>query len=245
MAEGILSGFLTAARTSEAEILAKHPKMVDLLEKVTDALQRMTGTEALSNSQAPVASLLLLNSYSLYLSAVRIALSGQSPPLFAVLRACLESSLYAVIAAQSDENRKIWLERHEDIGRCRKTYTKEAATKYLQTVDPNLANFVTEHYGTMIEFGAHPNVRSVVHHVSFKKQEKLETMSLAILHNATSIIVLQSLMACFELGTCVLWLGVHALPDFEPAQVAFRSATSLHSEFLELARSLSDRSRPQ
>jgi hypothetical protein len=42
----------------------------------------MSGTEPLSHSQAPVAALLLLNSYSLYLCAVRIALKHHSGFIF-------------------------------------------------------------------------------------------------------------------------------------------------------------------
>ena len=139
-----LESFLIAARENETGCLNMHSEMIVRLEKMTNALREISGlnsTFPLSKEVGIFEALLLANAYSLFLSAVRIAISGQSPPVFAVLRACLESALYAVIAAQSPMNRKIWLDRSEQVNACRNLFKKGKAKEYLDKVDRNLSNF--------------------------------------------------------------------------------------------------------
>jgi hypothetical protein len=236
-----LESFLIAARENETECLNVHPEMMICLEKMTNALQGISGlnsTSPLSKEVGIFEALLLANAYSLFLSAVRIALSGQSPPVYAVLRACLESALYAVIAAQSPMNRKIWLDRSERVNACRNLFKKGKAKEYLDKVDPNLSNFVTQLYDSMIDFGAHPNSRSVLNHLSFEARHEGQAVTLAILHNADSRSILQAFAACFETGVCILYLAHHALPEFPPAGEAHSHASDLHREFHDFLRLL-------
>jgi hypothetical protein len=234
----ILNGFLVAARENEAESLNENTQMVCLLEKMTAALRDAAGLnpDLTRKGLNPLEAILLANAHSLFLAAVRVALSGQSPPVFAILRASLESALYAVIAAQGAENRQLWYHRSGKIKECRKVYNKETVTKYLKSVDPNLADLVAQHYGWSIELGAHPNVKSVAHHLSFNDQrdDGNTAVTLAILHNAGSGKILQTLAACFEVGSCILYLGPHALPDYEPAGTGHGLSTALTVEFHSL-----------
>lgn len=233
-----LQAFLIAARDNEADCVIKYPELMKFLEKMAMAIRDMDGLSAGSPKAGlrPFEAILLVNAYSLYLSAVRIALSGQSPPVFAILRACLESALYAVIVARSEEHRKIWSERKEHIKRCRSLFKKDTAQKYLAKVDPNLARLVSDLYESMIDLGAHPNSRSVFNHLSLDTRDEGEAVTLAILHHVGSDSILQTLAACFETGVCILYLGRHALPDYAPACNAHGVSTILHREFQEYIR---------
>jgi hypothetical protein len=236
-----LKSFLLAAQENETKCLNRHSEMLVRLEKMTNALREISGLNSISPLPKEVGifeALLLANAYSLFLSAVRVALSGQSPPVFAVLRACLESALYAVIAAQSPMNRKIWSNRNEQVNACRNLFKKGTAKQYLEKADPNLATFVTELYDSMIDFGAHPNSRSVFSHLSLESRDEGQAVTLAILHNANSRSILQTLAACFETGVCILYLAHHALPEFPAAREAHSHATDVHREFHDFLRLL-------
>lgn len=83
----------------------------------------------------------------------------------------------------------------------------------------------------MIDFGAHPNSRSVLNHLSFEERHEGLAVTLAILHNADSRSILQTLAACFETGVCILYLVHHVLSGFPPAREAHSHASDLHREF--------------
>ncbi|MGH7091007.1 MAG: hypothetical protein ACREE4_13395 [Stellaceae bacterium] len=241
MSNNILKCFLITAHENEAECLEKYSTMISHLEKISINLRDMSGlnlTSSLPKEGGVFETLLLANAYSLFLSAVRIALSGQSPPVFAVLRACLESALYAVIAAQSPINRKIWLDQSKGVSTCRNLFKKGKAKEYLEKSDLHLSNFVTQLYDSLIDFGAHPNSRSILNHLSFETRYERQAVTLAILHNPDSRSVLGTLAACFETGVCVLYLAHHALPQYPPARAAHSHATDLHREFRDFLRLL-------
>jgi len=239
MADDTLQCFLFTAQENEASCLNEYPELISLLDRMAKALRDMIGVSTGSplEGRTVVENMLLVNAYSLYLSAVRIALSGQSPPVFAVLRACLESALYAVIAAQSEANCTIWIQRKQNLKKCRKIFKKETATKYLEDFDPNLAGCVNESYDALIDFGAHPNPRSVLGHMSFDTKDEGELVKFTFLHHVESSEILRPLMACFETGVVVLYLGHHALPKYEPARAAHSVSKILHDEFHELVKS--------
>jgi len=150
----------------------------------------------------------------------------------------LESALYAVIAAQSPENRRIWLDRSEQVNACRNLFKKGTAKAYLEKVDQNLSNFVTQLYDSTIDHGAHPNSRSVFNHLNLESRNEGEAVTLAILHNGDSPSILQALAACFETGVCILHLAQHALPKYAPARAAHSHATDLHRQLHEFLRLL-------
>lgn len=239
MADHTIQGFLFAARENEAACLNKYSGLIILLDKMAKALRDMIGQSPGSplEGRALVENVLLMNSYNLYLSAVRIALSGQSPPVFAVLRACLESALYAVIATQDEAYRTIWVQRAQNRKECGNLFKKSKATEYLKEFDPNLAACVIQCYDALIDLGAHPNSSSVLDHLSFETRDDGEAVTLTFLHNVGSPKILQSLSACFETGVVVLYLGRHALPEYKPALAAHRISKILHDEFHELVKS--------
>ena len=243
MTDRTIGNFLLAARENETECRNRYPEMMTHLERMSDALQEISGLNSgtpLKKDVGVFEALLLAHAYSLFLSAVRIALSGQSPPAFAVLRACLESALYAVIAAQNPVNRKIWSDRDAHVKACREKFKKGTAKQYLENVDPNLAAFVTQLYDSMIDFGAHPNSKSVFNHLSLEETHEGLAVTLAILHDANSRSILQVLAACFETGVCILYLAHHALPDYASARAAHSHATDLHREFHNFLRLMTD-----
>jgi hypothetical protein len=61
-----------------------------------------------------IASFFLFRSHSAYLAGVKLALSGQIPEAYMVLRGTLECALYGLYVARKASVREIWLRRDED-----------------------------------------------------------------------------------------------------------------------------------
>ncbi len=227
--------YLRAARENEEEILASDPEIILYLDRV-DSLFRKLATGLFKGK--PISGLLLLNSHASFLAAVRAAVSGQSPPTFMLLRGSLESSLYALIANENDDNATAWLERGTNIQRCRDIFTASHAARILKRVDPNLAALVGEHYGLSIDFGGHPNVRSVFDHMRLKEdKEEYNEVSLTYLHSAGSQGVIRALGACLEGGVVTVSVSAHVLADHPHAKEAHQKAWELHGEYLNYLES--------
>ncbi|MDX9745885.1 MAG: hypothetical protein RBU31_05045 [Syntrophales bacterium] len=64
------------------------------------------------------ASFFLFRSHSAYLGSVRLALSGQTPETYIVLRGCLGNALYGFYVSRNAESREIWLRRRDEIEYC-------------------------------------------------------------------------------------------------------------------------------
>lgn len=120
--------------------------------------------ENLVNPPDLIAALLLLRSHSAYRGASRLAMSGQLPESFPVLRACLEYSLYALHISENPALGEAWFRRHDDgesMGVVRREFTHTAVMATLSNRDADLHATVQALYERAIDFGGHPNERAV------------------------------------------------------------------------------------
>ncbi len=226
MASKALSGFLETAQQIESKAVSVHAELLKMLG-LLDAAYLGLVADDLKGAQ-PVPVLLMMNSHAAFLAAVRIALSGQSPPAFMVLRGCLESALYALIAKQSEANVEIWLEREKRTKECRNLYTAAVAIKILEK-DSNLQDSVRYAYDSLIDHGAHPNKISVLKNLTLKDGEhEQQIMRLTYLHAADSFNVIYTLIACIEMGIAAVSISPHALADYEPAERARKEARTVY-----------------
>lgn len=211
-----ITRFLQAAVENEHEILAREPEMVGYLEEIHDLFRGLAGKHL---SGDPLCVFLLMNAHASFLSAVRIALSGQSPPVFMVLRGCIEKALFALIARSDESTKMVWLEREKDRQKCRSTFTARKGLAILRTLDPNLATYVDSCYEASIEFGAHPNKRSILDHIIFDQDTAASEQRARLIYvsGAGSLQVVRTLSACVETGLAALLLSPHILPNHESA----------------------------
>jgi hypothetical protein len=219
--------FLQAASETESDCLREYPKFVEFVDKIDGLFKKVLTAEWQGD---PLGTILLLNSHASFLAAVRIALSGQCPPTHMVLRGALESALYSLIASESDENRDIWLNRDKDKDRCRRLYTAKNALRRLQH-DPNLLRVIDEAYDLLIDFGAHPNRRSILDHIRIEDREKHYAVSLTYLHNAPSTQAVRAIAACVETGLAIACIFPHALPNLPAAGEVHAEAIKIRQEY--------------
>src|SRR5207244_597525 len=107
----------------------------------------------------------LLLAHASYRAAACLALSTQSAPAFAIMRQCLEHSLYGLYIAQHPESFETWLKRNDDAAAKQKVkdeFTIGALRKVLKSIDPETHSVWSEMYEKTIDFGAHPNPAALV-----------------------------------------------------------------------------------
>lgn len=159
------------------------------------------------------ASILLLNAHASLRAAIRLALSGQLLPVFMTLRGSIESALYANAMVVNPELQGIWLNRDRDNSArqtCRDEFTAGKMFRYLsQAQDREFSNRLREIYDSTIDFGAHPNNRSMI---TSTRIEALATgehaLNFAYIHGAGSFELRQSLVACAEIGLAVFFVAL-------------------------------------
>jgi hypothetical protein len=110
-------------------------------------------------------AMLAFRAHSAYRTAAQLALAGQLPEAYMVIRGALESALYAIHLSVHPEMYFVWLARVRDaVGRkgCRNEFVYGNIKRSLEARDSALARQVGELYERTIDYGAHPNVASVL-----------------------------------------------------------------------------------
>ncbi len=149
-----LTDFHTQAiRNSFASyVQMRHPAVQTLID--IDALFHKAG-ENLRNPPDFLGAMLLLRSHSAYRAATRLAMSGEAPETFPLLRACLEYALYAVHInrhppqGENPGHGEIWVRRHDNddaLRRARRTFQHVAVMDTLRAADARLADQITALY---------------------------------------------------------------------------------------------------
>lgn len=218
-----LADFLNDASQNEKDAILEYNDFYKMLCRI-DELFRKLQKEPMQGH--PVVSLLYINSHASFLAACRIALSGQTPPTFMVLRGAVESALYALIASKSDRNANIWLKRSQNTAKCRRVFTAANAIKLLE-IDPNLAGLARDAIQLAIDFGAHPNVLSVLKNISIKEY----ILTFNYLNSVPSNQVAGTLAACIEKGLLALQICIHAVPHCEENVPIWEAALETRKEY--------------
>lgn len=155
---------------------------------------------------------LAINSYMLYNAGLRIACSGHSAAIFPTLRTALESACYAFLISHNSDLEKIWLSREESPDKkkqCRKHFDRavnETAKKIvrMEHTGPDIWMLINDCYDEAINFGGHPNERSVVPFLTLKNREDgLIEVEHTFLHSHGSQRYSQSLIACLDFATVI------------------------------------------
>jgi hypothetical protein len=225
--------YLNAAYEAELESLDHHHQFLQTLDEL-DLLFRglVTGK---SYNKHPAAGFLAMNSHAAFLAAVCSALRGQSPPTFMILRGCVESALYAYLVGMEKADGDIWLRRSQDPETAKKKFTANRAIQKLGAHDQNLALMAKDTYQWMIEFGAHPNPRSVLDHIQVREQDAdgYRPFSLIYIHSAGSGAALKCLTACIENACISIAILCHAMPGHPAKPATFERIWILFKEFQE------------
>lgn len=157
--------------------------MFDSLGKLFSDVQNLISWS--DESDLPIA-LLLGRVCGNFFAAVRLSTSGQLSESYAQLRACLENALYAFnIYNGGPSMANAWLNRHKGKRNRRKSIELFRPTKILDKLisqDSKLGRKTKTAYGICIDFGAHPNERSVLPNLEVYQRGDRQKMRLHLLN---------------------------------------------------------------
>ncbi len=206
---GSLCDYLAATLQSAQEHQRVAPKLMPLIVQMDEIFQSdILGREF---DVDPVTGFLAMHAYTMLLSSVREALSGHVVSTFPIVRAALESACYAYLIAHDPENGEVWLTRHESdatLKRCRKIFTVRRASEKLERKHPGMAEWVLDLYEASIDFGAHPNQKSVIGHLTDDgtADDSFHIFRLTGVYGHDSFEVNRALLACVETGQAVAFM---------------------------------------
>jgi hypothetical protein len=209
--DGDMRAYLRAADETQAEILASDSPLVAAL-RTYDAFFR-TRLFAQGPSE-PIALVLFMNAYQLFLAAMRMGLAGHSTAVFPLLRTALESAAYGGRIVGDPALGQIWTRRHRsqaDKKACRKVFTFDKAVAGLKERAPDFHGLAVAVYEGAIDFGAHPNIKGVFGHVSLdeKRNDGFAAVKHTGLYSPAHIETVRGLCACLDFGLAII--GVIAL----------------------------------
>lgn len=153
-----------------------------------------------------LASFFLFRSHSAYLAGVRLALSGQVPEAYMVLRGSLECALYGLYVARKPSVGEVWLRRDEDEQAKKKVkqeFKVASLFQVLDSEDQKLRKIAGDLYERTIDYGGHPNQQAFL---SVMKQQSLgskTTFQSAYMIGNESALHL-CLKSSAQIGTCAL-----------------------------------------
>ena len=119
----------------------------------------------LSGASDWFAALFIPRAHSAWLAGVRLALGGQPPEAYAVLRACLENSLYCFYLSGNSERAETFLRKHDDDAWFRKMRNEFRPSRFLNLLrqtNERAARVASVLYQRTIDYGAHPNPRALL-----------------------------------------------------------------------------------
>lgn len=209
MSAGSLQDYLTATIENAQDHTADPPHLMCLIDEMDQIFHREIFDKEYDAN--PFVALLAMNAYTLLLSAIRQALSGHVVSVFPIARSALESACYAFLIARDEANADIWLRRHDTkdtLKKCRNAFTVANAVKEMKKTSAEMAEYVEAHYDAAIDFGAHPNPRSVIYHLesSDPVDEDQYGFSLTGVYGRDSWQVNRELLVCVEVGQAVAFL---------------------------------------
>jgi hypothetical protein len=206
---GRVRDYLVATLENTQAHASESPELMHLITQMDDIFH--DEIFSLPLSQKPTADLLIINAYTMLLAGIREALSGHVVCVFPIVRAALESSCYAYLIANDASKADIWLERHSSevaMKNCRNVFTAKKAVDILRSSDPVMADYVWGYYEASIDYGAHPNNKSVIGHLSDSgpAEEGLHGFELTSVYGKNSWQVNHALFVCVEAGQAIAYL---------------------------------------
>lgn len=213
---GTLSEYLTATNENHNHHAKEEPHMMGMINEMDRIFHQEIFAHDYDANAATI--LLAMNSYMMLSNAVHQALSGHAVAVFSVARTALESACYAYLTSANDKMSSIWFARGKSktaTDSCRKTFTISATVAKLKHVSPEMAEFVKNLYDSSIEYGAHPNIKSVSHHLRDKGlvDDKFRAFTHVGVYGENSHQVNSSLFLCIEVGQAIAFLLSIAAKD--------------------------------
>jgi len=165
-----VSAFLNTAHENAYAFFVHEKIWQDKFDRINASFNKIS--ESLDHSKDWIAGLFLLRCQSSFLGSIRLGVAGQIPEAFAIIRLQIESALYGFYFYKHPESFEIWLRRNEDeqsLKKAKAMFSFNKVLSNLEKTDKAISRIAIKLYERTIDYGAHPNEKSITSIASFKK----------------------------------------------------------------------------
>lgn len=199
-----LSQFINNAWQNTIASYANLKPEYNLLKDIHESFVKIGSN--LNNTAEFIASLFLYRVHSSYLAGIRLSLSGQIPETYTILRSCIENALYGFFISKNPNKFDIWINRHCDQKSkniVRNEFSSGNLFRYLKAENLKAHNISKKLYDYCIDFGAHPNERSITSILRMDESKKKLDYKLSYLTD--DLLLLKSaIKSTAQVGVCTL-----------------------------------------
>ncbi len=208
-----LSRFVSDAHQNSKHTFVHNSKPYGVLRKISDLY--VTLGENLNQPKPWFPIFFFHGTYTAYMAAARLVISGQLAPAQMVMRGCLENALYAFYLSKKPDKVELFL-RRQDSDEWRKRMKKEfqpsAMFQLLSGEAPATGKVAQRLYDRTIDNGAHPNVNGLLAPTTL--QEAGTRVEVSQEHFVREAIWLGACFKCLtEVGICSLEIFRVILPE--------------------------------
>ncbi|SFB53921.1 hypothetical protein SAMN03159488_04976 [Pseudomonas sp. NFIX10] len=199
--------YLNAGTENLDEILNTGSPFLSMMDGLDSYLTQHVSGPAVAPDEVIVHSI-LINARFLLMTAFRVGLTGHAAGVYPILRTALETACYALLMTEDESQTltKIWISRNDspdNLKACKKAFQApiKSAQKIANDRGPGLGDWMYELYESSIDFGAHPNAKTVTLHTRMYDDEagltQCENVGLYAVGNHGYE---WGLLACVEMG---------------------------------------------
>lgn len=204
--------YFDLAEASTQLALTSHIDAMRILEQIHTVF--VSELPLISDGWRPSQGLLNISSLMTWLTSIRVAATGHSASTFPLFRTSLEAACYAYNIWAQPEMEQVWLERNKDEKAHRKsrrafTSAVKDTAKHLVArsfVWPGTEDWINTAYNQSIDFGAHPNPKSILPGVIIDDQraDGMVGLNLAGVYGGDSFEAERLLVAAIDYGQLIL-----------------------------------------
>lgn len=162
--------YLNAGTENLDDILAAGSPFLTMMDDIDSYLREYVSKPAVAPDELVIHSM-LINARFLLMTAFRVGLTGHAAGVHPILRTALETACYALLMAEDETQSltEIWISRNnspESLKACKSAFQSpiKAAQKIVNARGLGLGDWMYTLYESAIDFGAHPNAKTVTLH---------------------------------------------------------------------------------
>lgn len=207
--------YFQLAEESTQLAIASHNDAMRILEQIHSIF--VTELTLISDDWGPSQGLLTISSMMKWLTSIRVATTGHSASSFPLFRSSLESACYAYNIWADPKLEQVWLDRNKDdktFRTSRRAFTsavKDTAKHLVKRsfVWPGTEDWINTAYNQAIDFGAHPNPKSILPGLSVDDQrsDEMVGLKLAGVYGGDSFESERMLIAAIDYGQLILLIS--------------------------------------
>lgn len=157
-----LSGFLEASHRNRIATFANKAEQFQRLEAIDRCFVDVS--TGWLNPGLAVERLLFLRTLGAFRGAVAAAMAGACADAYVMIRSCLEAAGYVAHISTASDLAEIWLRRHDDDDAkkiAKRRFQVSEVRASIAAKDVHTAERFDRLYNEAIDFGAHPNERTL------------------------------------------------------------------------------------